>query len=1564
VIPFSLDSQLHAELNTVYTSIEITVDGVDGSAIATVDAGEILRNGTPSGLSASVVNGDVLSVTLTSSSLNNTSVYANLDIDGVHASFRVTTNYDEPYPVYDSEREADHPLHAPFQDNGLPYYPAQPEAIYKLDGFNSLTRIQYGTPTRADFEAGNSYIFVANFFEDSVHKIDSGTNETVNVYSVGRKPYMVIQQIDGEDQYLWVTLYGDSKVVKYDVDFSVVEEYEVPNPIGIDMQGSDVFVASYSSNRLYKISGGVSSYIDVGEKPFNVRVNSSDGNVWVTNSGSDTVSYVSGVSFDAATEVVVGVGPWGLGIDGSSTWVTTSKGGELVKISGGTVTDSYKVGVVPLAVVARGGELYVSEHEQPLVYRVSAGGTVLQTLNLVGGGRAVDMDLDEDGNIWLTDYYPDLPSRYVDSDDDPKPFSVADNFSESLDTLVESAPVLVEGINIATNASLDHSFMEAVLVVNGVEQGQSTSVSLGDEIQIKMRSSDAPDVVRRAWLTIGNREEEWVLKTLNLEEVVDPFQFITKKDATPGVTYTSNTVTIAGLPDGVSVQGTFSGDGVVYHNGTEVAYWPIDVFNDDTFYITQVAPAVASRAAIGTLSCGVTQGAYIVRTDCIDVQFTMGFYEDYDPYEASFTQDSSTNAVHVINPGAANYVIPIADNTGGTVPTGNVVLSGAYFDNKIHLIDQSTKVIFETFTSVTKPFALSAVKTEDDVHYAAVSSHDTGIVRIFTNLDETDYQDISVGTKPTGICSNGTDMFACASFTNGEVKILRASESGFILERTVEVGGGPLLMAAQPDSDFVWVTNSLDDTVTKIDTTDGSTQTFSVGRTPWGIDVTDTSVYVSNSSENTIHKLDLDGNLIDGTVTEEIPFHIGYNSTTSSLWVSHLLSHSVYEYDDNLDPVGQVSLPNYSYGLDVDGDGNVWVASYWPNTFDRVQPGDQDVDTLTLGDRYVENVELGAEASYLYDFENEIDHPTMLHIGGEYGSYIVVNGHNWGTSALVDKDDVIQVFATVTSAAYYDHFVQVFTCEQQQNIVYRTTPDTTPSYFQFEPLFDQYIGIPVSSNTVTVDGMTPGAFALMEVDKGTIILNGSDTGSNAVDIQLGDEVSLRVELGGPYGSTTTVNVVVGFMGSTWNVTTMVLGDAFESWTSNSRRSVVGLKWLPNLGLNRFQFDNLYAGAQSNKSLFSVGGRTATARLHNDTTFEISGRTPELSDVMFAAEIARASPIYMFRRLEPIPSTYSASYNRKTLHGSQSYGWYDSKSTLKPAQALDFAASAPISYGSWLPVGAALNTTVGFSESVQLGFTDSRLDSHFSTQWGFTSWWSHENFATQWLWSDWRENDHERTQWEFVDWSILSHERTQWTWEDWRYGSVERNQLYWDDWRYQHIQRNQWPWEYAHNTIYFNDQHFDHRSYLSFEQVSAPEFDDMRGALFDIEGPDFVSMKLFSLDEFEGYGVEKTLQPAHINETQGFVRNHATIMSVDKSNSWVVDALVINGYDGTNSCRYYPYSTESEAHAACLAAGYEESECGTMIDPNGCWAWYHIVEPLTECDALERPVSAAWYIQGG
>ncbi len=102
------------------------------------------------------------------------------------------------------------------------------------------------------------------------------------------------------------------------------------------------------------VGGNVTASFPVGSDPFGVAIDTSTGNVYVTNTGSNNVTVINGSSGANVANIPVGASPYGLAYDPSTGDVYVANGGSdtlsVISTSTEQVVDSIGVGSSPIGV--------------------------------------------------------------------------------------------------------------------------------------------------------------------------------------------------------------------------------------------------------------------------------------------------------------------------------------------------------------------------------------------------------------------------------------------------------------------------------------------------------------------------------------------------------------------------------------------------------------------------------------------------------------------------------------------------------------------------------------------------------------------------------------------------------------------------------------------------------------------------------------------------------------------------------------------------------------------------------------------------------------------------------------------------------------------------------------------------------------------------------------------------------------------------------------------------------------------------------------------------------------
>ncbi len=214
---------------------------------------------------------------------------------------------------------------------------------------------------------GNGMVSVGGFLwvsgQVQVNKIDVTANTLAATVLPAETRGMAFDGL-----YLWVAVYGSSRIVKVDIDtLKIVQTVPVgTKPHSIAYNGSHIFVTNYGGNSVSKIdplTGTVVATIAVGANPAGIAYNSWYRTLWVANSGDGTVSVISDSATSVAGTYPVGTNPQGVACESYYVWVTNTGSNTVTRLGawvGGSVQATISVAAAPQAIVFDNARMWVT----------------------------------------------------------------------------------------------------------------------------------------------------------------------------------------------------------------------------------------------------------------------------------------------------------------------------------------------------------------------------------------------------------------------------------------------------------------------------------------------------------------------------------------------------------------------------------------------------------------------------------------------------------------------------------------------------------------------------------------------------------------------------------------------------------------------------------------------------------------------------------------------------------------------------------------------------------------------------------------------------------------------------------------------------------------------------------------------------------------------------------------------------------------------------------------------------------------------------------------------------
>jgi YVTN family beta-propeller protein len=192
-------------------------------------------------------------------------------------------------------------------------------------------------------------------------------------------------------------------------------------------------------------------------------------------------------------------------------------------------------------------------------------------------------------------------------------------------------------------------------------------------------------------------------------------------------------------------------------------------------------------------------------------------------------------------------------------------------------------------------------------------------------------KEIAVGRGPFDMASNTTSVWAANSQSHTVTRIETATARA---GPQVPVGATPLFLTAEDD--FVYVSNSGDDTVTVVDARTGQPAgaAVRVGKDPRGIGANGRVAFVVNHGSDTVSRIE------NGQVTQTIPVGqnpVGIAARKDAIWVANEGDDTVSRIDAGTGRVTSTRVGSRPYAVGFD-DPYMWVADRGSNDVVRLDP--------------------------------------------------------------------------------------------------------------------------------------------------------------------------------------------------------------------------------------------------------------------------------------------------------------------------------------------------------------------------------------------------------------------------------------------------------------------------------------------------------------------------------------------------------------------------------------------------------------------------------------------------
>lgn len=254
-----------------------------------------------------------------------------------------------------------------------------------------------------------------------------------------------------------------------------------------------------------------------------------------------------------------------------------------------------------------------------------------------------------------------------DEDDNPDDFTFTLQKDVAVSTAITSNTVKISGLKEGGTANA--AVKGGKIILNGqVASDSVVQVKNGDALQLQLASSQTYADTVKATLSIGTVVKHF--QVITDDYVPDAFSFMAQKDVAVDSVYTSNMITVSGIPHPTPL--TIEG-GKVIKNGEELITDTTSVKNGDKLAVKLLSSSGFASATSSTVDINGVTASFTITTD------------DYVPDDFSF---SSVESAYKSSSYFSNTIVV----SGLKYPTIAKVEEGTIILNENEISDQAVQV--------------------------------------------------------------------------------------------------------------------------------------------------------------------------------------------------------------------------------------------------------------------------------------------------------------------------------------------------------------------------------------------------------------------------------------------------------------------------------------------------------------------------------------------------------------------------------------------------------------------------------------------------------------------------------------------------------------------------------------------------------------------------------------------------------------------------------------------------------------------------------------------------------
>ena len=683
---FTFFNQSGVPLNTVITSNIITISGIDAPISISITGGTYSINGGDyTGISGTVVNGDTVTVRLTSSASYSTTT-ATLTIGGVSVTFSVTSISDWTQRTDFGGVARSAAVGFSIGSKGYIGTGSSPSGTKDFWGYSPLDTTpeaftfteQTGVSLNTSIESNTVTVSgitapVPISITGGEYSVSNDGGTTWSEYSVSvpntvnLNDQVKVRQTSSFDYYTQtdatLTIGGVSDTFSVTtIDDTVPEAFTFTDQTGAALGSTVTFneitVSGINVATAISISGTGAEY------SVNGGLYTSDPGT-VVNGDKVTVQLISSGNYSTTTEATLTIG----GI--SDTFSVTTMDDTFPNAF--TFTDQTNVALstvitsntITVAGIAAASPISITNG----TYSIN-GGTYTSDSGTVTNGNTITVQQTSSGSYSTTtnailtigsisDTFS--VTTVIDSaDTTPAPFIFTDQTGAALSTVITSNAITVSGIGSATTISITGGTYS----INGGEYtSESGTVNNGDTVTVQQTSSANYSTQTDVTLTIGGVSDTFSVTTLD-DTTPEAFTFADQTGVSLNTSIESNTVTVSGITAPVPISITGGEYSVSNDGGTTWSEYsasvPSTVNLNDQVKVRQTSSSSYSTQTDTTLTIGGVSDTFSVTT-----------IDDTTPDAFTFTDQTGVS----LNTYIESNTVTVS---GITVPISIAITDGEY----------------------------------------------------------------------------------------------------------------------------------------------------------------------------------------------------------------------------------------------------------------------------------------------------------------------------------------------------------------------------------------------------------------------------------------------------------------------------------------------------------------------------------------------------------------------------------------------------------------------------------------------------------------------------------------------------------------------------------------------------------------------------------------------------------------------------------------------------------------------------------------------------------------------